>query len=473
LSKYRIKLDGTTKTQFEIGLNKITLDAGSITFPWTLTLPTGPGQAGQVLQTDGAGITSWAAPDIGDQTPYYLPNNEIFTVRTNKQVLFAEPIEVDGTLVVDGQLIELFDEMGGTGITGPTGPTGPVGPTGPGAVSPLTTKGDIFVYGSSDTRLPVGTDGQILAANSAQSTGLEWIAPSAKAPDIQIFTSSGTWVKPAGAKMVSIILVGGGGGGAGGSKGTTPSTEVVGGGGGGGGAITAVTFIDASILQSGTEPVNELAVTVAAGGAAGAGTSVVGNGGAAGNGGVSQFSQFRAGGGTAGTPGGTAPGGAGGSAGMGQGTAGGTGWSSGSKFGTDSSGAAWVVTPQRANAASSGGGGGGHIVIPPSGPATGISGGRGGNVGGGDGGFVSAAPGGTAGTSGAFINGITGVRTTNWLSTGGGGGGSAWDAVAGNGGQGGFPGGGGGGGGAGAGASSTSGNGGAGGNGVVVIMTYF
>ena len=45
-----------------------------------------------------------------------------------------------------------------------------------GGASPLTTKGDIFTYDTGDQRLPVGTDGQILSANSATSTGLEWIA---------------------------------------------------------------------------------------------------------------------------------------------------------------------------------------------------------------------------------------------------------------------------------------------------------
>jgi hypothetical protein len=47
-----------------------------------------------------------------------------------------------------------------------------------GATSPLTTKGDIYVYGTSDTRLPVGTNGHTLVANSATATGLEWQAPA-------------------------------------------------------------------------------------------------------------------------------------------------------------------------------------------------------------------------------------------------------------------------------------------------------
>ena len=40
--------------------------------------------------------------------------------------------------------------------------------------SPLTTKGDIFVRSTVDTKLSVGTDGQILTANSSVAEGLSW-----------------------------------------------------------------------------------------------------------------------------------------------------------------------------------------------------------------------------------------------------------------------------------------------------------
>lgn len=45
-----------------------------------------------------------------------------------------------------------------------------------GSVSPLTTKGDLYTYSTADTRLPVGTDGHILTADSTQSTGIKWAA---------------------------------------------------------------------------------------------------------------------------------------------------------------------------------------------------------------------------------------------------------------------------------------------------------
>jgi hypothetical protein len=39
----------------------------------------------------------------------------------------------------------------------------------------VTTKGDLQTYSTQADRLPVGTDGQVLQANSATSTGLEWV----------------------------------------------------------------------------------------------------------------------------------------------------------------------------------------------------------------------------------------------------------------------------------------------------------
>jgi hypothetical protein len=47
-----------------------------------------------------------------------------------------------------------------------------------GAVSPLTTKGDLYTFSTSDARLPVGTNGHTLVANSSTATGLEWQAPA-------------------------------------------------------------------------------------------------------------------------------------------------------------------------------------------------------------------------------------------------------------------------------------------------------
>jgi hypothetical protein len=47
----------------------------------------------------------------------------------------------------------------------------------------VTTKGDLQTYSTMPDRLPVGSDTQILSANSATSTGLEWIDVPVSLPD--------------------------------------------------------------------------------------------------------------------------------------------------------------------------------------------------------------------------------------------------------------------------------------------------
>jgi hypothetical protein len=45
--------------------------------------------------------------------------------------------------------------------------------------TPLTTKGDLFGFDTADARIPVGTNGHVLTADSAQGLGVKWAAPAA------------------------------------------------------------------------------------------------------------------------------------------------------------------------------------------------------------------------------------------------------------------------------------------------------
>lgn len=107
------------------------------------------------------------------------------------------------------------------------------------------TKGDILVAQSSSTisKLAVGSDNTVLISDSSQDAGVKWGAVPGQ--NVQSFISTGVWIKPSTAGLLSRVFVelwgsGGGGGGGGGSQ------EA---GGGGGGHYIAAWF-SASILSS-------------------------------------------------------------------------------------------------------------------------------------------------------------------------------------------------------------------------------
>lgn len=71
------------------------------------------------------------------------------------------------------------------------------------AASPLTTKGDLYTYSTTDARLGVGTNNQTLLADSTQTTGLKW-APSATST----LTAKGDLLGASAANTLARIAVG-------------------------------------------------------------------------------------------------------------------------------------------------------------------------------------------------------------------------------------------------------------------------
>lgn len=60
-----------------------------------------------------------------------------------------------------------------------------------GTVSPLTTKGDIWGYSTVNARVPVGTDGNALLADSAQALGVRYGTPNVQRAPGCVFSNGG------------------------------------------------------------------------------------------------------------------------------------------------------------------------------------------------------------------------------------------------------------------------------------------
>jgi hypothetical protein len=68
----------------------------------------------------------------------------------------------------------------------------------------LTTKGDVWGYSTTNARIPVGTNGQVLTADSAQALGVKWATPAGGGGKVlqvvqyilvgEVSTSSGSFV---------------------------------------------------------------------------------------------------------------------------------------------------------------------------------------------------------------------------------------------------------------------------------------
>jgi hypothetical protein len=177
-------------------------------------------------------------------------------------------IELGGTSTTQGRLRLAEDTDNGTNyveLTANAAVTTNRTVTFPDADINFTTGLGVAQGGTGVTS--VGTTGNVLTSN-----GTAWVSQAAAAGGgdyiMQVFTTPGTWTKPAGLKAIKVTVVGGGG--SGGSVNSPVARE-----GGGAGGGTAIEYIDAPAIP-GPQPYTVAAASPAAPGPANA-PGVTGN----------------------------------------------------------------------------------------------------------------------------------------------------------------------------------------------------
>jgi len=111
----------------------------------------------------------------GDVDGYLMQGIWVFANAAARDAAVTSPQEGNACYLKDTDVIQVYS---GTSWV-----------TKSGSASPLTTKGDLYTYSTSDARLAVGTNGQVLKANSATATGLEWGAVPASTKSYSLITS--------------------------------------------------------------------------------------------------------------------------------------------------------------------------------------------------------------------------------------------------------------------------------------------
>jgi hypothetical protein len=180
-----------------------------------MTLPANAGTNGYVLSTNGSGVTSWVAAGGGGTVTSVSSANADIAVATgtstpvltlNSGTGNNQIVKLDGSAklpAVDGSALTNLDPTHlSAAVPINKGGTGQITATlGFNALSPITTKGDLITSdGTNNVRLPAGTNGYVLQADSTQSSGLKWAlgnagtvtAVSSANSDISVATGTST-----------------------------------------------------------------------------------------------------------------------------------------------------------------------------------------------------------------------------------------------------------------------------------------
>lgn len=119
----------------------------------------------------GLGFKTFATGDVltaSDTNGYLMQGVLVFADATARTAAITSPQEGQTSYLKDTDVIQVY--------------SGSAWVTKSGGASPLTTKGDLYGYSTTDARVAVGTNGQVLTADSTIATGVKWATPTAAAP---------------------------------------------------------------------------------------------------------------------------------------------------------------------------------------------------------------------------------------------------------------------------------------------------
>jgi hypothetical protein len=142
--------------------------------------------AGQGFKTFTTGEVLTAA----DTNGYLMQGVLVFADAAARTAAIASPQEGQTSYLKDTDVIQVYSGSAWVTKSGS---------------SPLTTKGDLYTYSTTDARLGVGSNGQVLKANSSASTGLEWGDAGAAGASYSLINTGGTALTGAGTVTVSGI----------------------------------------------------------------------------------------------------------------------------------------------------------------------------------------------------------------------------------------------------------------------------
>lgn len=115
----------------------------------------------------GLGFKTFNTGDVlsaGDTNGYLMQGVLVFADAAARTAAITSPQEGQTSYLKDTDVIQVY--------------SGSAWVTKSGAPSPLTTKGDVYTYSTTDARLAVGANDTVLIADSSTATGLKWGTPS-------------------------------------------------------------------------------------------------------------------------------------------------------------------------------------------------------------------------------------------------------------------------------------------------------